>query len=160
MILAESRDNHSCNVSIMLRNTSSIQHLGASATCEQFDRHVADVPALDCFQMMCEQLQTPVCHHCCAFCCRSYFPESVWSQIDKLFPRGSQPVAYDIAIGTGRGAIELAKRQDICHLCFIDQLIHDNAEGPPVNSTVMALTVDDLLSMQHQDKHKVASPCA
>ncbi|DBB13115.1 hypothetical protein WJX82_005095 [Trebouxia sp. C0006] len=42
---------------------------------------------------------------------RSYFPESVWSQIDKLFPRGSQPVAYDIAIGTGRGAIELAKRQ-------------------------------------------------
>ena len=43
--------------------------------------------------------------------CRSFFPESAWSQIDKLFPRGSQPVAYDIAIGTGRGAIELAKRQ-------------------------------------------------
>ncbi|KAL3138171.1 hypothetical protein ABBQ38_005397 [Trebouxia sp. C0009 RCD-2024] len=42
---------------------------------------------------------------------RSFFPESVWKQIDCLFPRGSQPVAYDIAIGTGRGAIELAKRK-------------------------------------------------
>ena len=35
----------------------------------------------------------------------------MWDQVDQLFPRGSQPVAYDIAIGTGRGAIELAKRQ-------------------------------------------------
>ena len=116
MILADSRDNHSCNISVTLRIRSSTQHLGASATCEQFDKHVADVPALDRLQMMYEQLQTPACHHCWAVCCRSYFPESVWSQIDKLFPRGSQPVAYDIAIGTGRGAIELAKRQDICHL--------------------------------------------
>ncbi len=115
MILADSRDNQSRNISVMLKIRASIQHLGASATCEQFDKHVADVPALDCFQMMCEQLQTPVCHHCWAVCCRSYFPESVWSQIDKLFPRGSQPVAYDIAIGTGRGAIELAKRQVLCH---------------------------------------------
>ena len=46
---------------------------------------------------------------------RSFFPESVWKQIDCLFPRGSQPVAYDIAIGTGRGAIELAKRQVNMH---------------------------------------------
>ena len=42
---------------------------------------------------------------------RSFFPKAMWNQIDNLFPRGSQPVAYDVAIGTGRGAIELAKRQ-------------------------------------------------
>lgn len=50
-------------------------------------------------------------YNTCCCPCRSFFPESVWKQIDCLFPRGCQPVAYDIAIGTGRGAIELAKRQ-------------------------------------------------
>ena len=114
---------------------------------------VSNLTALDRFQM-CEQLQTPVCHHCWAVCCRSYFPESVWSQIDKLFPRGSQPVAYDIAIGTGRGAIELAKRQDTCHLCCTDQLTHDNAKDH--QSTALfwpsPLTISDLLLMQNQDQ--------
>jgi len=55
ILWADSRDNHNCNTSVLLRVTSSttvVQHLGASATCEQSAKHVvlADVPALERFR--------------------------------------------------------------------------------------------------------------
>lgn len=44
---------------------------------------------------------------------RAAYPESIWSKIHKATPptpNNARPVAVDIGIGTGRGAIELAKR--------------------------------------------------